>query len=98
MDKHKQHQPAARRPSALGNHFPNASLKRSTASRMLARLPNADARTKPSPAGPKPEPGVVTMLHFCRMSVNTSLRACVRACVRVCVFVWYHSVAHVQRP
>lgn len=39
-----------------------------------ATHPNADARTKPSPAGPKPEPGVVTMLHFCRISANTSLR------------------------
>jgi translation initiation factor IF-2 len=35
-------------------------------------LPNALARTKPSPAGPKPLPGVVTMLHFSRISANTS--------------------------
>ena len=34
--------------------------------------PKAEARTKPSPAGPKPLPGVVTMLHFSRISANTS--------------------------
>ena len=32
----------------------------------------ADALTKPSPAGPKPLPGVVTMSHFCRICAQTS--------------------------
>ena len=39
-----------------------------TAAHLCAK---ADARTKPSPAGPKPLPGVVTMSHFCRICVRS---------------------------
>ncbi len=35
-------------------------------------LPKALHLTKPSPAGPNPLPGVVTMSHFWRISANTS--------------------------
>jgi hypothetical protein len=35
----------------------------------------AEARTKPSPAGPNPEPGVVTTSHLSRISANTSLQS-----------------------
>lgn len=52
--------------------LPYTTLNRRTASRMLSRWPKALARTKPSPPGPKPLPGVVTMSHFSRISANTS--------------------------
>ena len=53
-------------------HFLNTRTSRSTASTTSSRWPKELMRMKPSPAGPKPLPGVVTTLAFSRISVNTS--------------------------
>ena len=71
-NSHSRTRPAARQLRAPPHCLPYAALNLRTASSMSGRLPNALARTKPSPAGPKPLPGVVTMLHFSRISANTS--------------------------
>jgi len=57
---------------AYAGCFLNAAWKRFTASLTLSREPKAEARTKPSPEGPKPEPGVVTMSHSERIFAKTS--------------------------
>ena len=45
---------------------------RRQASSTSGRWPKAEKRIKPSPAGPKPEPGVVTTRHVSRISAKTS--------------------------
>ena len=56
----------------LDPYFEKVSLSLCAASRILALWPKAEQRMKPSPAGPKPLPGVTTMSHLVSTSVNTS--------------------------
>ena len=69
-------QKCTNRPSSYiqlsGHLFPNNSFNLREASKMLSLCPNALALTNPSPPGPNPLPGVVTMLAFSRISENTS--------------------------